>query len=297
MQNRVGVRVRRTDVAAASATASGERTSPRTAARDHPRGNPRRATRLYPHPGRRGARHQPLHVQPSRPSLRRHRRDALGRTPDPGRRARTPARRMAPGTAQATGSLSAGRSAFGRSARDRRAHPRPARRRKEPRADRPRSQRRRDAYSTRWRTLVAFHRAFCPLAIVHAGVIRPPSRPATQNWCTFVALGRSLLMHDFSRCRPASLSIPRASAWSAAESTHSPPRSLLRSSCRAADEGRTALRPRGDSPGTLEVSRGSGERSLRSSPLFRVSLPNRRPLSSHPSAWPDSPRATRLHRA
>ena len=90
--------------------------SPRVSAR----GEPRRAARLYPQPGRRSARHQPLDPAPAAP-VHRDDRAALGHQPDPGRRARadrgraathgTAATRAGDARTQAGGSLRRSRSA------------------------------------------------------------------------------------------------------------------------------------------------------------------------------------------
>ncbi len=88
--------------------------APAAEPRGHPPGAARRAARLHPQPGRRSARRQPLHLHPARPPLRRDDRDALGRTADPGRRARATPRRTST-TRQAAPGAGASEAARGSS--------------------------------------------------------------------------------------------------------------------------------------------------------------------------------------
>ncbi len=166
--------VRCMDVEPTTVPPGRERTAPRPAVGDRARAEPGRAPRLHPNAGGRGARHQPLDLQPTRPAVHRHDQDAAGRPLDSSRRAQAGSRRAAPISPKAQGSFSPARASCGRAAGDHRPHPRRARRRQEPRSDRPRPQCKQDGDSARRRTLVAIHSPFCRLAIVRTDVVQVP---------------------------------------------------------------------------------------------------------------------------
>ena len=161
---------------------------------DRPRGNTRRATRLHPHAGSRRTRHQPLHVQPARATPSRDARDALGRTPDPGRRAAAAARRKAeagPNTSSTGDTWPTSGSYTGSRGPD----PQRARRRQEPRRNRARAQRHRNTNSTRRRPMVAIDGTCRPRSHSRLTAHRPLTddlllgKPAEKIACGF---GRQL---------------------------------------------------------------------------------------------------------
>ena len=117
------------------------------------RGRLRCTARLQPHPGRAGARHQPLDAA-SPSALRRDDRDALGRHVDPHRRTRASRRRATAGGARSSATCEAWTKAES-SADCRRAHPHRTRRRAEPSADRRRPQREWNADRARRKQVVA----------------------------------------------------------------------------------------------------------------------------------------------
>lgn len=148
--------VRCMDVTSSSPPSGRERAPPHTAADGRrARGDRGRAARLYPHPGRRGARHQPLHVEPAGPPVHRNRRDAVGNEAGPGRRARSAPRRAAPTSTRAQTSVTTTWPARKPGGRHRDANPRRTGRRQEPRPDRPRPELQRHTDRARWSPMVA----------------------------------------------------------------------------------------------------------------------------------------------
>jgi len=119
MQIRVRVRVRCSRVTWSAPAQGGEGAAARAAARTHcgrpaggrSEGRARRAAYLHADAGGRGARGQPLHLQSSRPAVRRHDRDAVGHETNSRRRARPAARRAATACAAATSAAEQGRPA------------------------------------------------------------------------------------------------------------------------------------------------------------------------------------------
>lgn len=174
----VGVCVRCPGVTTSIATQDREGAASRGAAlqasypsaRARSRGEPRRAARLHAHAGGGSTRHEPLHLQPTHPPVGRHRRDAVGCMPDPGRRAAALDCGTTPASSSAGGTKGGPRAPGHACAQHRRTDPDRARRRQEPGANRRRAQHGPGTDSARRRTVVAVDSARCP----------PPSRNLTR---------------------------------------------------------------------------------------------------------------------
>jgi hypothetical protein len=219
----------------------------------------RGGTRLHPDAGGGGARGESNDLQPTGAAAHRDDRHALGSAARSRRRARAircrapPARARAPAdAASGTTDCPPGRASGSHQGR--------ARGGQEPASDRPRPELNGNTNGTRRGAMVAIHRAFGGLAIVGTRVIRAFAGRDAETGALSLGLDEACPVHDFPRCGPASHSIRRSTSRAAA-STRSPWRSSSRASCGAADEGRTAWRPRADSRRgshwTLSLSRAA----------------------------------------
>jgi hypothetical protein len=120
-----------------------------------------RASLLHAHPGRRGARGQPLDVRPAGAAAARDGRHAVGNAARSRRRARAARERATSARSRARADGAAGTTAR-RPGRARASHSGRARERKEPAPDRPRPERESDADRARRRAVVALDGASCP---------------------------------------------------------------------------------------------------------------------------------------
>jgi hypothetical protein len=137
------------------------RGSPRSRSRSNACG----ATRLHAHASGRGARSEPLDLQPAHPAIDRDDRDAVGYAVDSRRRAPASARGTPPASSAPSKRSSAARASCSGRDRCRRPNPSRTRRRQQPPQDRARTHRRAGTDGTRRRPMVAVNRTCSPSPI------------------------------------------------------------------------------------------------------------------------------------